>query len=202
MNDKRDFFKNIMGSIIEADSKIEEISSQFTIKIYEKKSYFIRELDENSQIGFLKDGFMRSFIIDHEGKEATIRFIKPIEIISGGFAFNFPSPVNIQAINRSMVYETNWMSFSKYSKNKNDLLKVLNQFLSNGSFRTTKLLSDLIRLDAKQRYLLFNKEYPGIIEKIPHYYIANYLGISTVQLSRIRKKLLSLTNVNDSHDFL
>ena len=202
MHDKNDFFKSIIGSIIKSDSKIEEFSSQFAIKKYEKKSHFLQEFDENSRIGFLKDGFMRSYIVDREGNEATIRFIKPMEIISGGFAFNSPSPVSIQAIDRSTVYETSWMSFSRYISHNKELLMVLNQFLSYGSFRTTKLLSDFIRLDAKQRYLLFNIEFPGIIEKIPHYYIANYLGISTVQLSRIRKKLTLLTNVNDSHDLL
>ena len=160
------------------------------MKTYEKNSYFLQELDENSRIGFLKDGFMRSLMVDSEGNEATIRFIKPMEIITGGFAFGCPSPVSIQAIHRSIVYEASWGSFSRYIKNSRELLKVLNQFLSDGSFRTTKLLADFIRLDAKQRYLLFNKEYPGLIDKIPHYHIANYLGISTVQLSRIRKKLM------------
>lgn len=185
--DKFNFFKGIIGSIIDSDSKIKEFSSLFTIKKYNKNSYYIHESDENSQIGFLYDGYMRSFIADYEGNEAIVRFIKPGEIISGGFAFDFPSPVSIQSIFESIAYETEWKTLSAYIQRNKEYLKILNKFLSNGSFNTTRMLAGFIRLDAKERYLLFKQEYPGAIDKIPHYFIANYLGISAVQLSRIRK---------------
>ena len=44
-------------------------------------------------------------------------------------------------------------------------------------------------LDADKRYLLFLKQFKGIDQKIPQYHIASFLGISPVQLSRIRKNL-------------
>jgi len=44
-------------------------------------------------------------------------------------------------------------------------------------------------LDAEKRYLILQKEYPGIELKIPQYHIAAYLGISPTQLSRIRRDL-------------
>lgn len=188
--DKFNFFRGIIGSIIESDSKIVEFSSLFTMKKYNKNSYYIYELDNNSTIGFLNEGYMRSFITDYEGNEAIIRFVKPGEIISGGFAFDFPSPVSIQSISESIIYQTNWKTLSAYIQKNKEYLKILNQFLSNGSFNTTRMLAGFIRLDAKERYLLFKQEYPGAIDKIPHYFIANYLGISAVQLSRIRKNFV------------
>lgn len=39
------------------------------------------------------------------------------------------------------------------------------------------------------RYGRFLKEYPGLINRIPQYHIASYLGVTDVALSRIRKKL-------------
>ena len=44
-------------------------------------------------------------------------------------------------------------------------------------------------MDATQRYLKLCKKIPDIESLIPQYQIASYLGITPVQLSRIRKKM-------------
>jgi CRP-like cAMP-binding protein len=49
--------------------------------------------------------------------------------------------------------------------------------------------SDFLRKNGTQRYMDFIIEYPLLEKRIPHYYIASYLGLTPVSLSRIRKKL-------------
>ena len=44
-------------------------------------------------------------------------------------------------------------------------------------------------LNAKERLLAFRDKYPALENQIPHAFIASYLGITTVSLSRIRKEL-------------
>ena len=44
----------------------------------------------------------------------------------------------------------------------------------------------LVILDAQERYALFQEEFPGLEFDIPQYQVASYLGITPVQLSRIR----------------
>ena len=46
----------------------------------------------------------------------------------------------------------------------------------------------LVTLSAEERYELFLNEYPGLEHRIPWYYIASFLGITPVALSRIRRK--------------
>jgi hypothetical protein len=46
-----------------------------------------------------------------------------------------------------------------------------------------------IRDTPEQRYLNLLKEQPHIIQRVPQHYIATYLGITPVSLSRIRKRL-------------
>ena len=40
----------------------------------------------------------------------------------------------------------------------------------------------------QQRYEELLKEYPSIIQRVPQHYIASYLGITAVSLSRIRNR--------------
>ena len=42
---------------------------------------------------------------------------------------------------------------------------------------------------AMQRYQWFLEEYPGIIHRVSHKYIASFLGMTPVTLSRLRKTL-------------
>ena len=41
-----------------------------------------------------------------------------------------------------------------------------------------------------QRYLTLIEEKPQIIQRVPQHYIASYLGVTTVHLSRIKSKLV------------
>lgn len=43
-------------------------------------------------------------------------------------------------------------------------------------------------LNAEQRYIDFIQKYPEIVDKVPQYLIASYLGITAEFLSRVRKK--------------
>jgi hypothetical protein len=47
----------------------------------------------------------------------------------------------------------------------------------------------MMNLDAKERYLLFLKLYPGLANRVPLAMLASYLGITASSLSRIRKNI-------------
>lgn len=48
---------------------------------------------------------------------------------------------------------------------------------------------EMVTNDATKNYLIFREEYPGLESLIPQYHIASYLGITPIQLSRIRAQL-------------
>jgi hypothetical protein len=44
-----------------------------------------------------------------------------------------------------------------------------------------------IRDSPKQRYQELLRHSPRVVQRVPQHYIASYLGISTVHLSRVKK---------------
>jgi len=61
---------------------------------------------------------------------------------------------------------------------------------------TEKLIVDMtdefdnwVNHTPEERYLLLNKERPNLIQRVPQYLIASYIGIKPESLSRIRKRL-------------
>ena len=55
------------------------------------------------------------------------------------------------------------------------------------SLRNNSLLFE----SPEKRYINFSKNRPDLIQRVPQYMIASYLGVTPEALSRIRKRLLS-----------
>ena len=118
-----------------------------------------------------------------------MRFIQQHGFISGSFAKGAMSSMNIQSLVDCDVYIANWDSISDFLKSHKIIMKFFNNLLASGHQSIVQRLSTYLRNNGKQRYELFLHEYPNLINQIPHYQVANFLGITTVQLSRVRHKI-------------
>lgn len=80
-------------------------------------------------------------------------------------------------------------------------LLLKNHYTEQSFISNTQHTADLAMLTAKQRYYKFVKENKDMVNRIPQYYIAAYLGIKPQSPSRIRNHLLNrfFTNVNAPH---
>ena len=58
----------------------------------------------------------------------------------------------------------------------------------------------LAQCSAAERYLAFLKKFPGLIDKINHKLVASYLGITPVQLSRVRHSLKTDGNLHNPEE--
>jgi len=78
----------------------------------------------------------------------------------------------------SGLYEThpNWARFGRL---------LAEQFFSYSQTRTEELLF----FSPEERYVRLLEEHPNLIDRIPAYHIASFLGITNPSLSRIRKRI-------------
>jgi CRP-like cAMP-binding protein len=187
--DRRAFFDELLGSDVPSRAIRDEFAGLFQLTKYEKTAVFVRQGEPNEAIGFVSQGYLRSYTLDEDGNEATLRFLQPGDLVSGGFAFDVPSPATVDALVRSFVWECPWSRFIDFAQGHPECFRFLRHNLANGTSRMVTMLSNFIRLDAGGRYQLFARQYPELLDTIPHYYIANYLGVTPVQLSRIRSSL-------------
>ncbi len=189
MDTKEQFFKELTNGISLSVQDLNYFSDLFSAKQYCEKNYFIRVNSLTNSCGFVYNGIMRSYISDNEGKEANLRFIQKYGFISGSFAKGASSSMNIQSLIDSEVFIANWNSVSDFLKSHKTLRIFFNDLLASGHQNIIQRLSVYLRNDAKERYELFLHEYPNLINQIPHYHVANFLGITPIQLSRIRQKI-------------
>jgi CRP-like cAMP-binding protein len=169
--------------------EINQLSSLFSLKQVRKGDYFLKEGAIDNRLGIVASGVMRAFTGDESGEETNILFFKENDIVRGNFAHNLPATINIQGITDCELLIADLSALTEFLKICPKLEKHINSYLYYAHSRFQIRLTSFIKLDAGKRYELFIKQYPGLLDRIPHYHIANFLGISTTQLSRIRAKI-------------
>lgn len=155
--------------------------------ILEKGDFFVRQGQMNHRIASIERGVIRGFVYDDEN-EVTIHFYQEGDVISGNFIPNVVATVNLQAIEKTTLSMANFSEVME-NVNKNTVVTdIIHRSFEKMNRQLQSRLVSFSNLDSTERYKLFLKEYPNLINRIPHYLVANFLGITPTQLSRARKR--------------
>lgn len=161
------------------------------IEIYAKTT-LLHEGEVSKKMFLIEKGCIRVWF-NNNGKDITSQFFFENETVGSieSFRKNIPSPVTIETIEPSVLW---WI-------HKNDLNRILEEIkeiphlrdmfinkIFDRTFDYMKYFFSMIKDTPQERYLNLLKERPEIVKRVPQHYIASYLGISTVHLSRIKSK--------------
>ncbi|SFZ91727.1 cAMP-binding domain of CRP or a regulatory subunit of cAMP-dependent protein kinases [Flaviramulus basaltis] len=144
-----------------------------------------------TKIYMLASGVARCYLTTENGKEFNKNFFLPYSFIAPLTALvkNKPSLFVFETLTGCQIYEVDYYKISDLCKKNMSVNTLYSKVLESVYMTYEKRLVELISLDAKERYLELRKQIPNVDELIPQYHIASYLGITSVQLSRIRKKI-------------
>jgi len=177
------------------DEKWKEYIGYFNCLEVPAKTTLLEEGEVSKKLYIIEKGCIRVWF-NNNGKDLTTQFFFENESVASieSFMKKLPSPTNIETIEPSVLW---WI-------HKNDLDKILEEIkeipelrdsLINKLFERTfdymKYFVSFIKDSPVERYSNLIKERPQIILRVPQHYIASYLGITTVHLSRLKSKLLS-----------
>ena len=158
------------------------------------KTSLLHEGEVSSFAYFIEKGIVRAYY-NNDGKDLTFQFFSENSVFSSieSFRKNIPSLVGFETIEPCILWRIH----------KNEVEKILQKVFVNEEMRAIfldkifertfnymKHFFSFIRDTPQQLYINLSKEHPEIIKRIPQHYIASYLGITTVHLSRIKSKIL------------
>jgi CRP/FNR family transcriptional regulator, anaerobic regulatory protein len=162
-----------------------------TIKI-ENKKHLLSEGQVCKYLGFINNGLFRVYYLQ-DGKEINTHFCFENEFVMDydSFLQEKPSRYYIQAIEDAEIVVFNLPTLhNAYNSSKN--WERFGRIMAEYSYKTTTgRVESFMFMDAEQRYLDILKNQPKILDRVPLYHIASYLGIERESLSRIRKKITS-----------
>ena len=142
------------------------------------------------EIYFVASGLLHMYF-EVDGKMSTLKFVSAGGLITdyGSFLRRTPSEVDLLALEQSTVLTMNYDTLHQLYESVPgaDRLgrKVAESLFMVVSYRNESLISST----AEQRYIEILADQPDIINRVPLYLIATYLGVTPEALSRIRRRL-------------
>jgi CRP-like cAMP-binding protein len=164
-----------------------------TTRLIPKGTVYIKEGAVFKKLFLVKKGIMRSYCLTADGVERTLLFT--VEGLVYGAAdcifFDQPSTRFWHALEDIELVEMDADEFNKRSESEMELLRLRVQMLESLLMDAAKRLESFVRDSPEERYLELFHTKKELIRRIPDKYIASFIGVTPVSLSRIRKRLVS-----------
>jgi CRP-like cAMP-binding protein len=158
------------------------------------KTVLLREGEVSRKMYMVNEGCLRAWH-NNDGKDVTTQFFFENEGVSSmeSFFTGEPSILTIESIEPSTIDIITKGGFQKLFKEIPDLQVFMNELLLKRLMHYAKLFFSRIKDNPAQRYDDLIKNYPKILQRVPQHYIASYLGITPVSLSRIRNRAAKIS---------
>jgi CRP-like cAMP-binding protein len=172
------------------DKEKEAILDGIKVVQFKKGEFLIKAGQYLRQTYFVLEGCVRQYFIVDGIEKTTNFFVEDQWILSTG------DPNDVKPSNFSLRFIENTLLVVGDEERSKALLSQFPKFqdlsrraIQNEYDRQRELSELLITKTPEQRYSYILERQPGLIDRIPLYHLASYIGITPESLSRIRKRL-------------
>lgn len=189
-----DYKSNIVDYIKRSVNITDEEAIQFSeafreVKI-KKRQFIVQPNFVVKHRNYIVTGAFRAYVVDDNGQDSTIAFAIEDWWITdyNSYILQKPATMFVVALEDSVILEIPY--------EKEQALKAANHKFETffriraertAAFMQQRIISNLTQT-AEERYENFISKYPQIVQRVPQYALASYLGMTTEFLSRIRNK--------------
>jgi CRP-like cAMP-binding protein len=140
---------------------------------------------------FVVKGCLKAYYIDDKGNRHIIQFAVENWWVGDFDAFykQVPSKLYIEAIEDSQLLSINYNSLQKIYSEAPIFERYFRILITKAFIAQRKRILSTLEKHTQERYIEFCTSYPNIEDRVPNYDIANYLGVTPENLSRVRKQL-------------
>ncbi len=177
-----------------SDSKWIEYTNHFNRLEVPAKTVLLEEGEIAKRLFIIEKGCIRVWF-NNNGKDLTTQFFFENQSVASieSFMKKMPSLVVIETIEASVVWWIQKSDLDKILEEIKEIPELRDRFINmlfERTFDYMKHFVSFIKDSPTQRYLNLIEERPQVMQRVPQHYIASYLGVSTVHLSRIKSQLL------------
>lgn len=159
-----------------------------------KKRQFIVQPDFTARYrNYVLQGAFRAYVVSDEGQEHTITFAIDDWWITdyNSYIFQQPATMFVVALEDSVIFQIDYEKEQALKSSNHKFETFFRIIAERGlAFQQRRVISNLTQT-AEKRYENFVTKYPQIVQRVPQYALASYLGMTTEFLSRIRNKRVS-----------
>ena len=168
----------------------EAIAATMNIQSFPKGHILLREGDISFEAYFVLNGCVRQYYLV-EGEERTINFFSEDQwvISMTSFAGQQPSNHFMECCEECTLVVGNREKEENLYQNFPRLETISRKVMERVFAEQQELMGAYFTDSPEQRYLKLQKNRPDLVQRLPQYLLASYIGIQPESLSRIRKRL-------------
>lgn len=153
------------------------------------KTILLEEGKISKKAYFIEKGCARLWV-NNNGNDVTFQFFFEKEAVASleSFIFKKPSMYYIETLEPCVIYSITKEDFDVVVADSVVIKEKINDLLYSRLLHFQKLFLNAITNNPKERYDKLLAKHPSILNRIPQHYIASYLGVTSVSLSRIRNR--------------
>jgi CRP-like cAMP-binding protein len=150
----------------------------------------VRAGEPSRDLYFLHNGLLRLYYSTPDGKERNKAFYGPGKALGAVSAAitGSTSPFNIQALEPAVLVRADFDALYRNAHLHPELSRAVINLLSGAFIRNEQREAVLLTCNAQQRYQWLCDNEPELLQRLPQFHIASYLGVDAVSLSRLKRK--------------
>ena len=194
MNPINDNLRELISQYIEInDQEWTHFASLLEFRNFSKNEVIITQGMATKSIYFVVSGLLRTYFINGAGEEKTFHFSNENTFAADyeSFLKRSQSRYSIQALEDSTVILMSLEALTNYYETLRYGDKLGRVIAEKYFFLWSDRIQDIYMLTPLERYNNMKYQFPGILQRVSQYYIASYLNISPVHLSRLKSSVLT-----------
>jgi len=183
----------MLDKLIDRIKKDPENRVKFSDKFVEReiipRTVLLHEGEISNHLYFIKTGCLRLWF-NKDGKDITLQFFFEGQVVASidSFLSNQPSMFTLESVENSSIISISRDSFEQLFQVYPDLKMGFQEILFQRFRNYATLFLSRIKDSPQERYADLLVNHPEIVKRVPQHYIASYLGITPISLSRIRNR--------------
>ena len=182
------FYTDVLG--LTDEGLLKALTAITEVRALKRREVLVKAGARQREIAFVLEGVLRGYFLDVSGREITDCFgVGYGTPAMSGFALDSPAPISIEALTDCRVLCIPTDQAVRLIGQNMQAMSLYNRLLQQASQAHWEIKTMLCQHSAMERYQWFLRAYPGLIDQISNQYIASFLGITPVTLSRLRRAL-------------
>ena len=172
------------------DDEKQLIQSSFKEVKIKKRQFIVQPNFTAKHRHYVCKGAFRAYVVADEGQDHTINFAIEDWWITdyNSYIFQQPATLFVVALEDSIVLQIDYETEQELKRQNHKFETFFRIIAERGlAFQQRRIISNLVH-SAEERYENFVIKYPQIVQRVPQYALASFLGMTTEFLSRIRNK--------------
>lgn len=189
-------YENILANIARYVELTEDEKEQFIsilkVSRVKKRQFVIQPGYPCEHRHYIQEGAFRVFYMDETGKEHTISIGIEDWFFTDLYSYIHKQPATYfaEALEDAVIFKMRYDDVEELCSKVHAFSQFFRMITEKAFANSRKRIISNISKSSEERYWEYLEKYPHIVNRVPQYVIASYLGISPEFLSKIRSRPL------------